>query len=82
MNLRKYLDNLNKLVEEHPEALEFEVISAADDEGNNYQKVSFDPSIGILEGEYRGDFISLEQLKEEPDEFDYTEKDVNCVCIN
>lgn len=53
MKFSQYLENLNKLAKERPETLEFEVVTATDDEGNGYNLVNFDPSVGNFEeGEY------------------------------
>ena len=39
MKLKEYLNELLELTKSNPQVLEFEVIYASDDEGNNYQKV-------------------------------------------
>ena len=39
MTVREYLNGLNELVEENPEALDYVVIYSRDDEGNAYQHV-------------------------------------------
>jgi len=39
MKLREFLDQLNNLVKETPEALEYDVIYASDDEGNSYHNI-------------------------------------------
>ena len=44
MNLREYIENLNKFAEEHPEYLDLDVIYASDDEGNDYDYVSNEPT--------------------------------------
>ena len=46
MKLKDYLDEINGLVKEHPEALELPVVYAVDDEGNNYHHIVFGPTIG------------------------------------
>lgn len=43
MKLKAYLAELNKLVESNPEALEFEVVTSIDDEGNGYNIVNYEP---------------------------------------
>ena len=78
MKLRDYIENLNKFVEENPEALELEVIYSSDDEGNDFSRVHYTPSKGIFEGGYRGEFISLEQL----DDWCREKSEINAVCIN
>lgn len=68
MKLKEYMDNLNKLVKDNPEAKEFDVISAIDDEGNGYNLVFFHPTLGVYDG----------------DEFntDVDPKKFNAICIN
>ena len=83
MKFKEFVENCNKLLEEKPEIGEFDAVYAKDDEGNGYQTIYFTPTIGIKESDdYNFDFISLENIREEPEEYDYTEKDVNAICIN
>lgn len=51
MKLKEFIDNLNKLVVDRPETLEFDVVSAVDDEGNAYNLIYFTPTIGYYEQE-------------------------------
>lgn len=46
MNLKTFVANINKLLQDHPEAAEFEVITSIDDEGNGFNRVHFEPGIG------------------------------------
>lgn len=46
MILKEYLEQLNNLVELHPEVLEMPVICSADDEGNSFDFVHYTASIG------------------------------------
>lgn len=48
MKLKEFLKTINQLIAENPEYLELEVITAKDDEGNGYNKVSYEPSVGQL----------------------------------
>ena len=48
MKLKKFLNKLNKIAKENPVVLDYDVITASDDEGNSYHQVHFDPSVGIL----------------------------------
>jgi hypothetical protein len=82
MKFKEFVENCNKLLEENPEVAEFDAIYSRDDEGNGYQEVSFTPTIGIREEGWCFEFISIDSLRDEPEEFDYTEHDVNAVCIN
>lgn len=49
MKFKEYLEKLELLAENHPEALECEVIYAKDDEGNGYQKVICSPALSVIE---------------------------------
>ena len=74
MNLREYIENLNNLAKGNPEALDYEVISSKDDEGNGFNVVHYEPSIGgFNDGEfYPKDFITEEDMDIE----------LNAVCVN
>ena len=67
MKFKKYLENLNKLAKERPETLDFDVVSAKDDEGNGYDLVSWKPSVG--------------NYNKSDKEFQ-NEIELNAVCIN
>lgn len=75
MKLKQYLDHITKLINEHPEALECEMIYAQDDEGNGYQKVDHIPSI-CYTPEIKKYYIEEVYFEKE----DY--KKPNAVCIN
>jgi hypothetical protein len=66
MKLKEYLEKLNKIAKDQPQTLDFEVISAIDDEGNGYNPIYFDPTLGEFED---GDFQT------ETENF-------NAICIN
>ena len=83
MKFEVFVKNCVKLLEEKPEVGEYDTVYAHDDEGNGFQVVGWEPTLGIREdGGYTFEFIALESLREEPEEYDYTEKDLNAVCIN
>lgn len=48
MKFEKYLKHLNNIAKDHPEALDFDVITASDDEGNSFNQVHYTPSLGYL----------------------------------
>lgn len=75
MKLKEYLENLQKLVQENPEVLDYKVIYAIDDEGNRYQEVEFTPIIGIFEDR---EFI----FKDHIEEWEREESEINSICIN
>lgn len=75
MTLKEFLSKVNKLVEENPKALDYQVVTSMDDEGNGFNPVFYDANIGV----YRDrKFVSLDSLKE----YGYKKKDVNAVCLN
>ena len=56
MKLKDYIKDLNELIELQPEALEMDVITAKDDEGNGFSMVNFTPETGYFEeDEFRTD---------------------------
>jgi hypothetical protein len=76
MTLEKYLKHLNKIVEKNPEALKYEVIYAKDDEGNEFNAISYKPSLGFLDVE-DNEFTSVED-----EDFKQLDEEPNVICIN
>jgi hypothetical protein len=68
MTFKEYLDKLNKFAKDKPETLDFTVISAIDDEGNGYNPVFFDPTLGRFED---GEFDT-----------ELNDEDFDSICIN
>ena len=62
MKLKVFIDNLNDLLKDNPEAKDLEVITSNDDEGNGYTAVFFSPSLIGFDGCDRYD---LEDVNEE-----------------
>lgn len=75
MKLKEYIENLNEFVKENPDALDLDVLTSIDDEGNGFNMVSFSPSKGYYDG---NDFIYDQNLKE----YGYDDSDINAVCVN
>jgi len=75
MTLETYIQNLLYLCKSNPILLNKEVVYSVDDEGNQFNKMVFDPSAGILDSSGSYDAINL---GEEPDKLPL----VNAVCIN
>ena len=64
MTLKEFIENLQELAEQYPEALELEVITSKDDEGNGYNAVFYSPSVGVLDGDdFRGIDYEVEKRK-------------------
>ena len=69
MKFKKYVDNLNALLNERPELADFDVVTSRDDEGNGYNLVHYKPSVGVYD--------------EEGKEFTEENKNkVNAICVN
>ena len=47
MKLKEFMTHLDELLEEFPEAGEFEVIYSKDDKGNGFNTVNYTPVIGV-----------------------------------
>lgn len=74
MTLQEYYNKLTYFINNHPQALDFKVVYAKDDEGNEYKPVYYEPSIGFFDGDYIG-ANSFEEHGIDPNH-------ANCVCIN
>ena len=72
MKLKEYLKELNKLIAFHPEAMNYEVIYAHDDEGNEFQKVNCIPALLPINN------IEDDRYLEIQDEGEV----LNAICIN
>ncbi len=68
MKLKTFIFLLQKIEKDHPN---LEVIYSSDDEGNRFEKVKFEPSMGVFG---YGEFVSIEQ--EGPS------LKANAICIN
>lgn len=71
MKLKDFLKNINELVKQNKELLELEVVYSVDDEGNEFNKIIFTPTIGTYED---GEFIAFKE--------DSHRGDLNAICIN
>lgn len=49
MKLKEYVENLNKFIEQNPEALEMKAVYSGDDEGNSFSSVHYTPSLGYYD---------------------------------
>lgn len=79
MKLREFLDNLNKFVLDNPEALEMEVVTSSDAEGNNFNPVHYEPSIGFFESEGgSGQFYDKAGFED----WGFEDGSENSICIN
>lgn len=76
MNLQQYISQLNDIISSNPEHAKLTVIYAADDEGNDFKKIGFAPSLGNLDID--GDFTQVENF----DDIDEDDRIVNSICIN
>lgn len=66
MKLKEFMNNLQEMIKENPEILEFDVIYSSDDDGNGYGKLYTTPMVGLYEdGEFTTD-----------------DEEQNAICIN
>ena len=80
MTLKEYIEKLQNLAKEYPTSLNMEVVYSADDEGNAYRKIMFEPSLFQFEDMstyYLEDVGSYEEGSDE-----IALEDCNAVCIN
>lgn len=71
MKLKEFLKNIEEMVKQDKSLLELDVIYSKDDEGNGFQEVGMEPSLGNFDGE---DFY---QNANEESDFE-----INAICIN
>ena len=79
MKLKEFLNNIQEMVKEDPSLLEKNVIFAKDDEGNGFEEVYYGPSIGVLTEDF--EYVPSDS-KDFEEEYEYTKKDINAICIN
>lgn len=81
MTLGQYIELLKQVIEANPAHRDLEVIFASDDEGNNYQSVNCEPTLGYCTDDYRKEFVSQCDFEEYAEDNE-VELEVNCICIN
>ena len=52
MKLKDYVEQLTQILEQNPEAMDYNVIYATDDEGNCFNDAIYPPCLGNFDGEY------------------------------
>lgn len=72
MKLKEYVDSLNKLLADNPEAAEYMTVYSLDDEDNSCNTVRFEPSIGSYDEKEFYDKYGMVAAGLKP----------NCVCVN
>lgn len=70
MKFKDYLKQINAFAKKYPQVLDFEVVTADDEEGNGYTQVYYGPSMGEFTKNER-------QFTNDTDEKNY-----NAVCLN
>ena len=82
MTLGEYIEQLQKFIEENPEAKDFTTVYAIDPEGNAFHEVYYEPGLGHFDPKNE-EWESKENLNEENyDEEELKDKPLNSVCIN
>jgi hypothetical protein len=86
MNLGRYVELLQDLIYDNPEAIGYMVITASDDEGNSYRENHQSPGIGHFSEEEYGEWTSEEDVaemkKSDPDMADELDYKLNAVIVN
>jgi hypothetical protein len=77
MILKDYIKAINQLVQEHPEALNMQLVHSKDREGNTFHEVIYTPTIGHFNDD-NNDFVGLSEM--EKGNFFFQEP--NAVCVN
>jgi len=80
MILREYLNSIILMIKNNPEIENYEVVYARDDEGNQYDKVVFTPS--LMQMSNINDSRDLEQVYIADDSVMLPGEDYNAICIN
>ena len=78
MTVSEYVKKWQELVEKNPEIQEYKVVASSDDEGNSFNPVYYDPTIGYFQARK---FIPVEGFEEYDEDCDEILK-ANAVCIN
>jgi hypothetical protein len=77
VKLKHFILNLNKLLDDYPEAAEYEVVTSIDDEGNGYNDIWSDPEVGIYDTRDK-EFLSKKKISE----LGRLDSEINSVCVN
>lgn len=82
IKLKDYIKMLQKIVKENPEAKDFILVSASDEEGNSFGQLWITPTVGIFteDGEFYAGDEDFELLKEFHPEI--IDPKPNAVCVN
>lgn len=73
MLLKEWLKSLENMIKRDPNLLDYEIITASDDEGNDFNAVVYTPSIGIWTEE--DEYIPEDQIDED-------QKGGKVICLN
>jgi len=80
MTVREYLNSIILMVKNNPEIENYEVVYARDDEGNQFDKVIFTPT--LMQMSNINDSRDLEQVYIAEDSVMLPGEDYNAICIN
>lgn len=73
MKLKEFIKDVLAFASKHPDALEYDVVYSKDAEGNEFNKVAFEPTLGLFDEDDK-DFTPFEEGDDVEDH--------NAVCIN
>lgn len=76
MTLRNYINGLQQFALENPDALDMQVITSKDAEGNGYEPVYYGPTKGNFNDDY--EFVAVNQFED----WEMEDAECNAVCVN
>ena len=79
--LQEYVDDLQSLIITRPELKDLPVIYSKDEEDNGFKPIYYTASPGHYVQD-DDEFVSEEQIKEEPEEWEEFGTVINAVCVN
>jgi hypothetical protein len=81
MNLKEFVSQLQKVIENDPISADMEVIYSSDEEGNSFQKIySLGGFMKIVDLEER--YLDMDYDDEDDDSSAFRIEDCNAFCIN
>lgn len=61
MKLKEFLKNLNEMAIDDPSILNLEVIFSVDEEGNRFEPICFEPTLGFYDEDDKDFFLMIQK---------------------
>lgn len=78
ITLNQWLNSIQEMIKKNPKVGNYPLIYSTDDEGNEYHKVMFDPTL-VQVHNLNERFLEIVGFKDDPD---IADEDCNTICIN